>query len=225
MAFLQNLKYRKTIFPIIVILLLFSITDSYAQETKSKGQQKIFLIRHARVDQQLPLVCTASKAVRLHEEYNQLPICSFDPESVRKQIPGQPSVIYSSSMDRAIQTAIRIFPDADTLISNSLFDEYSLPMISIPLVPLPYPVWTSFSRFFWLTRLNTHKESHTQGLKRAKAASDKLEELAQQRGTVIVVCHGYIIRDMRQQLQKRGWHLTSFNGNKNLSVTELSKDI
>ncbi len=208
-----------------ILLFVISATVVYATEPDSAKELKIILIRHAKVDQKRPLLCSASKAVLIYKQYNEKSTHSFEPERIRRMIPEDQQVVFSSTMIRAIETARILFPEADTIITSPLFDEYSLPMVSIPLLPLPYPAWTFLSRFFWITRLNSHGETRRHAIKRMKQATNKLIDLTQKQGTVMVVCHGYIIRDIRKQLKNRGWQIEINEGNKTLSVSKFTKKI
>ena len=209
------------------IIFIFLISGFFVQAVNPDSVRvlKIFLVRHARVDQKHPILCPANRAAQINKQYNELHIRSFNPDSIRKYLPKNQSVVFSSTMRRAIETAEILLPEADTIITSPLFDEYSLPMASIPLVPLPYPVWTYLSRFFWISRLNSHGETRNQSLKRMHQATSHLIALAEQRRTIVVICHGYIIRDIRKKLKNKGWQIKHQDGNKNLSVTALEKKV
>ena len=182
---------------------------------------EIFLIRHAPVDMEKPLFCSSSKAAELLHAYNELPISDFDPKPVRELLDDKESIIYTSTLPRAIETACILFPEADTIHATSLFNEYDLSMISIPLVPLPYTVWTTLSRIFWLTSINNKGENRLKAYLRMEKATDELVKLAVENNRVVLISHGYLISEMRRELKRRGWDLQFSQGNKNLAVSKL----
>jgi len=182
---------------------------------------EIFLIRHAPVDMKRPLFCSSSKAAELLQEYSELPIKDFDPKPVRELLDDKGSIIYTSTLPRAIETARILFPEADTIHASSLFNEYELSMISVPLIPLPYHVWTTLSRIFWLTSVNNKGENRMKAYSRMKKATDELVKLAMENNRVVLISHGYLISEMRKELKRRGWDLQFSQGNKNLAVSKL----
>ena len=168
-----------------------------------------------------PILCTSSKATELLLEYNQLPIVDFDPLRIQNLLGNEKLTVYTSSMSRAIQTARILFPEADSLYSVPLFNEYELSMIAVPILPLPYKAWTTLSRFFWFTLLNNKGESRFRATQRMKKATDQLVQFALKDQQVVLIAHGYLIAEMRRELEKRGWQIIFNEGNKNLSVTKL----
>jgi broad specificity phosphatase PhoE len=184
---------------------------------------EIYLIRHAQVNQERPLLCTSAKAAELLDEYNELPVRDFDPQPVRAIIGDTIHTVYTSTLGRAIETAVILFPETDTLYSNSLFNEYDLSMISVPLIPLPYVAWTTLSRFFWNIALNNRGESRFEAHRRMKQATDQLEKYTLKNRRIVLVAHGYLIAEMKRELKRRGWKLEVYQGHKNLAVTKLTK--
>ena len=169
-----------------------------------------------------PLLCSSKKAEKLLRNYNVRPIVPFNAIPVRKLLPSN-ARIYTSCLPRAIETATRLFPNADTLPANPVFNEYGLTIVRVPLLPLPYDVWTSLSRVLWVLHLNQQGETRQSARSRMKKASGYLEHMARKDGKVVLVGHGYMIAEMRRELKRRGWKTVSAQGNKNLAVTHLVK--
>ncbi len=186
---------------------------------------EIYLIRHARVNQEKPLLCTSARAAELLEEYDKLPIHDFDPQPVKAVMGDTIHTVYTSTLPRSIETAVILFPETDTLHSSPLFNEYDLSMISVPLVPLPYVVWTTLSRFFWNIALNNQGESRVEARRRMRQATDQLENYALKNRRIVLVAHGYLIAEMKRELKRRGWKLEFNQGHKNLAVTKLTKTL
>lgn len=183
---------------------------------------QLYLVRHAPVDMQKPLFIGSGKAAELMAEYNFCPIVAFDGEELRKQLPANAPVIYSSTMLRAIETARTVYP-SDSIHAKPMFSEYQMGMVEIPLLHMPYSGWTGLSRFFWQLHLNNSAETRHHATKRMKKAARRLELYAEENGAVVLFAHGFLIRELRHELQKRGWKLEENGGNKNLAVLHLSK--
>ena len=188
---------------------------------KDTSQIEIYLIRHAKVAMKKPFLCTSRKAADLLEKYDVLPVYEFDPSPVRELFDNEKFTVYTSALPRAIETACLLFPESDTLYSHFLFNEYDLSMISVPLLPLPYVVWTSLSRFFWTIALNNKGESRREARQRMKEATDQLVAHAMEKQHIVLVAHGLLISEMKHELKKRGWKLEFSQGHKNLAVAKL----
>ncbi len=208
---------------ILLILLLIKATFIFSQapQEKDSASLEIFLIRHAPVDMKKPFLCSSLKAAKLHKKYNELPIKNFNPEPVREILGDGQFKIYTSTLPRAIETAGILFPNADTIRSSSLFNEYDLTMIAVPLLPLPYGAWTAISRLLWLTSINNKGENRAKSYLRMEKATDELVHLATINKHVVLVSHGYLISEMKKELKRRGWHIQISQGNKNLAVSKL----
>lgn len=200
-----------------IFLLLATLTASAQADSLH-----IYLVRHAKVDMKRPAFIGSEKAASLMDAYNFCPIVAFDGSLVRKQIHAGHPLIYSSSMQRAIETARTVFP-SDSIHSKPLFREYEMGMVGIPLLHMPYPAWTGLSRFFWQLHLNNSGESRHHATKRMKKAATKLESYVTTDKPVVLFAHGFLIRDLRLQLEKKGWKIEANGGNKNLAVTHLAK--
>ncbi len=192
----------------------------FAQESGSTLRE-IYLVRHAQVDLETPGLCFSGKAQKVHEQYDESPIVAFDPEPVRQQIDARYPAVYTSTLPRAIETAIRLFPDHDCIQASALFNEYDLSIVSVPILPLPYKLWTGVSRAVWFLHLNRHDETRSDAKQRMRQATDLLVEQSQKQRKIVLVAHGFLIADMRRELEKRGWEIIFSEGNKNLAVTKL----
>ncbi len=186
--------------------------------------QKIYLVRHAKVDQQKPLFIGSGKAERLLEQYNYSPIESFDPELVRQQLPNKPALLLSSGLFRARQTAALVFPN-DSIIPIPLFNEYQMGINQIPIIHMPYSAWTGLSRGLWLLHLNSEAETRHASRERMNEAALLLNQLADLNPIIILFGHGYFISELRKELNKQGWEVEKNGGNRNLSVSVLSRTI
>ena len=203
---------------IIFILFLLPAIFAYSQENQPLV---IYLVRHAPVDLNKPVLCSSYKAEKILDSYDRQPVENFDPTPVLQKIEGDQVSVYSSGLLRAMQTAAVLFPEQDSIQAFKLFNEYDLSIVSIPVLPLPYKAWTVMSRFFWAIHLNKKDESRAEATRRMKQATDLLVELAEKDKTTVLVAHGFLISDLRRELKKRGWTIILNGGNKNLAVSKL----
>ncbi len=189
---------------------------------QANQQLVIYLIRHASVDLDKPALCSSNRADKILDSYDSQPIENFDPTPVLQKVEGDNLNIYSSALPRAMQTAAVLFPENDSIQAFTLFNEYDLSIVSVPVLPLPYKAWTVLSRFFWAIHLNKKGESRMEANRRRKLAADLLIELSEKDETTVLVAHGFLISDLRRELKKRGWTIISNGGNKNLAVSKLT---
>lgn len=204
----------------LLLSVVFLIPTLNILGTNNTDTLNIFLIRHAKVIIDRPLFCTSKKAEELLLKYNTQPIENFDPMPVKAKIDVEDYEVYTSRLPRAIETSNRIF-QLDSFHQNAVFNEYSMRMIDVPLIPLPYKFWSGISRGFWYLHLNNDGESRKEAKDRMRMATDYLIALTKKNKSSVLVAHGLLIRDMRKELKRRGWKMIFKNGNGNLAVTKF----
>ena len=154
-----------------------------------------------------------------HEEYK-----GFNADTVLNKLPKRTTdTIYTSRLFRSMGTAGELFEDSVIYLSSSLFNEFELSIIRLPLL-LPFKAWTSVSRTTWLLgRKGKNTESYHDAKQRVKKCVLFLEEKAGENKQVILVSHGFLNRSIKNQLVKKGWKVTYDQGLKNLGATILRK--
>jgi broad specificity phosphatase PhoE len=200
------------------IFILIGALPAFSQSRKLS----VYLVRHAKVDMNQPAFIGSKKASALFEGYNTRPIQDFNPQFVRDQIKAKHPKVIASALPRALQTAGRVFPN-DSIVGYSIFNEYRMGIVRVPLIHMPYPAWTGFSRLMWLMHLNSAGESRSDSKERLAAATDLLENLAEENTSLVLFAHGYLLSEMKRELRKRGWQMRHNGGNKNLAVSHLEK--
>jgi broad specificity phosphatase PhoE len=132
---------------------------------------------------------------------------------------GRAAVILSSTRIRSIETAKAVAGDAPFESHPELIE-----------APLPPPGWPSWFRLsprhwgvvsrFWWWFFNHHAghETRAQAEVRAAAAAERLIELAESGGDVLVVAHGFFNAMIGRMLKRRGWRLTQSQGYKYWSM-------
>ena len=85
--------------------------------------------------------------------YDTVGVRSFENAPVILE-SGEDVKIYSSSLYRAYDTALKIFGDDSAIDVDSVFIEFQREITPLPLV-LPIKGWTGLSRFFWIIGLHS----------------------------------------------------------------------
>lgn len=202
------------------------IDSSLQADLKKQGKQmlQIYLIRHAKPNVKKNWFYSAEEAIRYVIDYNSVPIIPFDPSLVAVNL--RPNhIIYCSSLPRAQETALKIFGDTYTIVSDSVFREFEIRMISAnSFFKMPLGVWQAFSRGSWMLGFNHRDiESHKEAKLRAQQAAENLIKVAHDEETAVLVAHGMLNGAIAKELEKKGWKLIQKKGYVNLGATILVK--
>jgi broad specificity phosphatase PhoE len=132
--------------------------------------------------------------------------------------------IFSSPLNRAYNTAQKIFGDSYAITRDSSFIEFQREITPLPLI-LPINAWTGLSRFLWILGLHSSDiPSFPSEKLRAELAAVKLESSARD-NNVILVGHGLLNRYIIKYLKKKGWEHSYNGGMDYLSVHVMTKII
>ncbi len=113
-------------------------------------------------------------------------------------------VIYSSTLNRSIETAKRVAGEKP-VEPHEVFVEAPLPPPSFSGVRLKPRQWGVVARTSWWMGFARGEETRVQAELRADAAVAHVEKAAQGGRTVLVCGHGWFNRMMRPVLLARGW--------------------
>ena len=187
--------------------------------------KEIILIRHAKVNIGSNGWMFPRKAIQLRTAYDTASIHQFPLDSIINSLPVRTcDTIYTSNLSRSISTAYLLFGDSVNYFSTSLFNEFQLKILRLPLV-LPFKAWTSLSRFGWFLGIKRdNSENISDARKRTKIAVDFIENKSNYSDQIILVTHGFLNRNLKKELKKRGWELIRNDGHKNLGANRLIKD-
>jgi len=128
---------------------------------------------------------------------------SVPPEELQDLVKGL-SVLYTSGIPRALDSARALSPDAE-LIADPLFVEAPLASPHIPLLRLGVPAWAVMSRILWHAGYHPEIENYRRAKQRAKRAAEILVSDAQREGMTVLVAHGYINAMIGRELSRRGF--------------------
>jgi broad specificity phosphatase PhoE len=94
-------------------------------------------------------------------------------------------------------------------------------------LPLPlrlrFSIWVLWARLFWLLGLHSGCESFLDARRRARTAAERLQELAEKHGSVMLVGHGYFNSMLAIHLRRLGWHGPRLNAPRHWSATVFAK--
>lgn len=202
------------------------VDSTFQANLKKQGKRmlQIYLIRHAKPNVKKNWFYSAVEAQQYVFNYNSAPIIPFDSSLVAVNL--RPNhVIYCSNLPRSQETALNIFGDKFPVVSDSIFREFEIRMISVnSFLKMPLGIWQAFSRGSWMLGFN-HRgiESHKEAKFRARQAAENLIKLAQDEETAVLVAHGMLNGAISKELEKKGWALIQRQGHVNLGATILVK--
>ncbi|WP_320110484.1 phosphoglycerate mutase family protein [Draconibacterium orientale] len=193
-------------------------------DAQHSAAQEVILIRHASVKLEQHGWMGAKKAAELRDDYDTAPISQFDPDTVLNKIPQRiTDTVYVSGLSRSIATGLKLFGDSATIVSLPELNEFEMHMVRLPLY-LPFKAWATISRTLWLMGIEKPEtESFKEARKRVDDVCSFIEKKAKQNKQVIMVTHGFINRNIANEMEKRGWQVVQNNGKKNLGATVLRK--
>jgi broad specificity phosphatase PhoE len=151
-------------------------------------------------------------------------------------LPGQtPPAALSEFVDRCdvliASTRLRAVESAQAVGRGRAFTQEEL-LVEAPLPPPNWPSWIKLSPRLWgfLARFNwwffnSHQgeESRGQAEARADRAAAKLEAIADQGQTVVVLAHGFFNVLIGRALLRRGWRRTLREGHKYWSTRRFER--
>ncbi len=166
---------------------------------------KIILIRHGKPSFDMrKKFCQSKLAVEL-DTYNAAGLAadSFPPKALHATLQYSTEV-FSSNLQRALESAAKIVPEAD-IVTSPLFREAPLPrQISIPF-HLSAKTWAVIARTLWFLGYAGGVESYSQARQRATEATHKLIEQARDVGSTALIGHGIMNLLIAKQLLNQGW--------------------
>jgi broad specificity phosphatase PhoE len=151
-------------------------------------------------------------------------------------LPGQtPPASLSGFVDRCdvliSSTRLRAIESAQLVGQGREFAQEAL-LVEAPLPPPNWPAWVRlsprlwgfFARFWWWF-LNHHQgqESRVEAEGRADRAAARLEELAREGQSVVVLAHGFFNVLIGRALRRRGWRQTVREGYKYWSTRRFER--
>ncbi|BAP77733.1 fructose-2,6-bisphosphatase [Pseudomonas sp. Choline-3u-10] len=166
---------------------------------------QIILVRHGRPDHSADPWSTPAGMKDWVERYNAASVVAGErPESLLRLADAAGTVVCSSLM-RCVESRehlnCRCLHQPDPL-----FAEAHLPYPNWAYPLMPSRVWRITFRTAWFLGFARHTEPVSESKRRASAAADKLIELAETHGSVLLMGHKIMNALIATQLRRRGWH-------------------
>jgi len=188
-----------------------------------EGLQQIMLIRHGEPALNKKGWRKRKGAQDFIKAYDTVGV--YTPEHIPVMLyENEVKEIQTSSLERSKHTARILFGEGKTYVQDTIFREFERKIIGLPNIKLPLKFWLINSRIFWLLGMNKKGiESFSAAKKRTKRAVIKLEGLAEERGKVVLVSHGFLNRYLVKYLKKNGWEVAHDGGKGYLATWLLFK--
>ena len=131
---------------------------------------------------------------------------SLPPDELRDLVR-ELDAVFTSDRPRSHQSARALAPHAQ-LIADPLFAEAPLSAPRIPWLNMRVPKWAVLSRILWHAGYHPEIENPRKATARAVQAANLLVARAREKGTAVLVAHGYFNWMIGRELRKRGFSRT-----------------
>jgi broad specificity phosphatase PhoE len=165
--------------------------------------KQITLIRHGKPVFELSGSVRARDLRKHVIRYNASGI-SDTPPPYTIELAKEHHIVVCSDLIRSVESAQALGFD-EIHASEPLFGEAAIPHFSRGSVKLPVNTWIILLRTLSLMGFSKNGESFRNTKKRAMLAADKLVQLADQYGRVLLVGHGFINYFIARELLASGW--------------------
>lgn len=198
----------------------------YPSQTNEQGNKEsiiqIILIRHGNPEINRNGWFSHKAAKNYIVAYDTVGVKSFeDPPVVLESY--ETVKIYSSSLFRAYDTALKVFGNNVDIKLDSAFIEFQREIVPLPII-LPIKGWTGLSRFFWMIGLHSsYVPSFRSEKSRAERDAVFLQKAAMENKKVILVAHGFLNKYIARYLKNMGWDHSYNSGSDYLDVQVMTK--
>ena len=168
---------------------------------------KVTLIRHGKPTWRVSGWLSPfqfSEWIKMYDTSGVLESGTIPSETITEAM--EANLIVTSGLKRAIHSASLLNSNCKT-IPHPLFNEVELPVLLKRncWLKLPVFIWLFVNRLVWFLGYAQDVESYREVRNRAKAAATQLIELAEEKGHIVVVGHGWFNRLIGRELQKSGF--------------------
>lgn len=175
---------------------------------------RIVLLRHGKPDVPETGKLRATEIQQWIDSYNSAGLRADHPPSREAmEMAGHCKVVVCSDLPRSVDSARALGVKKVDYI-EPIFREMELPYSDFPSPKLPPDVWATLFRVFWFFGFSSNSESLGEAKTRALSGADKLREIAANRGSVLLIGHGFINRFIAKELLSSGWQGPASPGQK-----------
>ncbi|TBW10618.1 fructose-2,6-bisphosphatase [Azotobacter chroococcum subsp. isscasi] len=165
---------------------------------------RIILVRHGRPEHSAARWCSPAQMKDWIARYNEADVAGDEMPDRLVALAAEAGTVACSSVARCVQS--RAFLDVDCCLQpDPLFAEAHLPYLDWPFPRLPPSLWRLLFRSAWFCGFARHTEPIGESNRRAGAAAERLIQLAEAHGSVLLMGHGIMNVLIARQLRKRGW--------------------
>ncbi|MCU7843499.1 MAG: histidine phosphatase family protein [Candidatus Thiodiazotropha sp. (ex Monitilora ramsayi)] len=164
----------------------------------------ITLLRHGKPSFQLSGLVRAEALPHIANAYRLSGIIDTPPPSKTMVFARQHDLFISSDLPRSVESAQALgLPDIH--LREPLFHETPIPHFSSGKMALPIGVWITVLRLLWLFGFSRNGESYSDARRRGRDAAERLANLANEHGNVILIGHGFMNHFIAKELNAIGW--------------------
>ena len=173
---------------------------------------QITLLRHGKPEFELTGNVKACDLSQIAKSYDLSGITGTPPKEAIALTQNH-NLVVCSDLPRSLQSAEALgIPEVH--LTDALFSETGIPHFSKGSVTLPLSAWVILLRAMWLFGFSKNGESFSAAKERARNASQKLIQLAEQYEKVLLVGHGFINHFIAKELLANNWTGPSRPGSK-----------
>jgi broad specificity phosphatase PhoE len=165
---------------------------------------QITLVRHGRPDHGGAAWSTPAGMKAWVERYNAANIVARERPDALAQLARSSDVVVCSSLLRCVESRAHLGCECQTE-PDPLFAEAHLPYPNWAFPLMPSRFWRLTFRTAWFLGFSSHTEPVRVSRQRASAAADRLVELAQTHGSVLLMGHKIMNALIASELRRRGW--------------------
>ncbi|MCU7927406.1 MAG: histidine phosphatase family protein [Candidatus Thiodiazotropha sp. (ex Dulcina madagascariensis)] len=164
---------------------------------------QITLLRHGKPVFELSGKVRAKELSNIAKLYDASGIVGEPPREVMAAVEGHNAVV-CSNLARSMESA-RALGFHKIHLTEPLFRETAIPHFNSGSVMLPISAWVFILRSLWLLGFSRNGESFAGAKRRAVEAAQRLIQLANEYGSVLLVGHGLINHLIAKELLMEGW--------------------
>jgi broad specificity phosphatase PhoE len=165
---------------------------------------QIILVRHGRPDHSGASWSTPAGMKTWVERYNAANVVGHERPDTLKQMAATADMVVCSSLLRCVESREHLHCECSTE-PDPLFIEAHLPHPEWTFPLMPSRFWRLAFRAAWFLGFARNTEPVSESRRRASAAADKLIELAQTHGNVLLMGHKIMNALIATELRQRGW--------------------
>ncbi len=180
--------------------------------------EQIIIIRHGEPALDKGGWKNREEAILYTKMYDAVGVYDFDKKPICLRASDL-SVVYTSRLPRAINTAEKTLNGSIPMMQLELFNEFERKIIKFPNIRLPRKFWSVTTRLVWIMGGN-HKgiETFTEAKSRAGIAASFLDKRAKRNGKTLLFAHGFLNKYIKKYLRQSGYESLSFHGQQYLGA-------